>query len=169
MKEKRRSPAQRTALYGVLVALAFIFSYIETLIPISIGIPGVKLGLANLAVLAALYLMHPADAFAISVVRIILVGFTFGNLSAMMYSMAGGLLSFVLMWVCKDRQWLGQTGISIVGGISHNIGQLLMAAAVLESAAVFTYLPVLLLAGTLTGAVIGLICGMVLKRIPNIW
>lgn len=169
MKKQKRSQAERTAIYGVLVALAFIFSYIETLIPISIGVPGVKLGLANLVVLAALYLMQPADAFIISVVRILLVGFTFSNLSAMLYSLAGGMLSFFLMVVCKRKEWFGITGVSIVGGVSHNIGQLLMAAVVLENHAVFFYLPVLLLAGAVTGAVMGLLGGAVWKRISKIW
>lgn len=169
MKKQRQSKAQRTALYGVLVALAFIFSYIETLIPISIGIPGVKLGLANLAVFAALYLMTSRDAFVISMVRIVLVGFTFGNLFAMLYSLAGGILSFFVMKLCKEKDWLGQTGVSIAGGISHNVGQLLVAAAVLENTAVFTYLPVLLLAGTVTGGLIGMVGGMVLKRISKVW
>lgn len=163
----KNSIAQRVALYGVLVALAFIFSYIETLIPISTGIPGVKLGLANLAVFVALYLMKTADAFAISMVRILLVGFTFGNLFAMLYSFAGGILSFGVMKLCKEKEWLGKTGVSIAGGISHNIGQIVVAALVLENAAVFSYLPVLLLAGTATGALIGIVGGLVLRRLPK--
>ncbi|MDO4521822.1 MAG: Gx transporter family protein [Eubacteriales bacterium] len=159
---------RKVALYGVLIALAMIFSYIETMIP-SIGIPGVKLGLANLAVLAALYLMSPLDAFFISVVRIFLTAITFGNMFALWYSLAGGLLSLAVMTVCKKKKWLDQMGVSIAGGITHNLGQLLVACMVLESAAVFTYLPVLLFSGTLTGALIGLLGGMILRRLPQNW
>ncbi|EET62307.1 hypothetical protein BRYFOR_05340 [Marvinbryantia formatexigens DSM 14469] len=168
--QKMQTAGERAAMYGVLVALAMIFSYVETLIPIPMGIPGVKPGLANLVVFAALYRMCPADAFVISMVRILLVGMTFGNEFAMLYSFAGGMLSFLVMWFAKKKEWLGMTGVSIAGGIAHNIGQLLVAAAVLESMAVFTYLPVLLLAGTVMGAFIGLLGAQVIKRLPGkVW
>ncbi|MDO4343873.1 MAG: Gx transporter family protein [Eubacteriales bacterium] len=166
----KKTLAARAAMYGVLVALAMIFSYIEMLIPITIGIPGVKPGLANLVVFAALYLMTPADAFVISMVRILLVGMTFGNMFALLYSFAGGILSFLVMWLCMQKNWMGKTGVSIAGGISHNIGQLIVAAVVLESAAVFAYLPVLLLSGTVMGALIGFLGACVIKRLPRqIW
>lgn len=170
-EESRKRPlAERAALYGVLIALGMIFGYVETLIPLSIGIPGVKLGLANLVVFAALYMMRPVDAFFISMVRILLTGLTFGNLFALLYSFAGGMLSFLVMKLCKERGWLGKMGVSVAGGISHNLGQLLVAALVLENTAVFTYFPVLLLSGTVTGALIGMLGGLVLKRIPDsIW
>lgn len=170
-EESRKTPlAGRAALYGVLIALGMIFSYVETLIPLSVGIPGVKLGLANLVVFAALYMMRPVDAFFISMVRILLTGLTFGSLFALFYSFAGGMLSFLVMKLCKERGWLGKMGVSVAGGISHNLGQLLVAALVLENTAVFTYFPVLLLSGTVTGALIGMLGGLVLKRIPDsIW
>lgn len=160
--------AKRVAMYGVLIALAMILSYIETLIPVSIGIPGAKLGLANLTVFAALYMMEPIDAFAISMVRILLVGITFGNMFALLYSFAGGILSYLVMLLCKKKEWLDKLGVSVAGGISHNIGQLAVAAAVLENTAVVTYLPVLLLAGAVTGALIGMLGGLIIKRLPNI-
>lgn len=162
---KHETIAERTALYGVLIALAMILSYVETLIPISIGIPGVKLGLANLVVFVALYRMSPWGAFAVSMVRILLVSFTFGSLAAAWYSFAGGMLSFLVMWFCKKKELLSGTGVSIAGGISHNLGQLLAAAVVLESGAVFAYGPVLLLAGTVTGFVIGLLGGRMIRRL----
>lgn len=164
---KRKTAAQRISMYGICIALAMILSYVETLIPIHFAVPGVKPGLANLAVVAALYLMSPADAWVISVVRIVLVSFTFGNVAALMYSLAGAVLSLSAMVFCQKKRWLTMTGVSIVGGVMHNIGQLLMAAVVLESAAVFTYLPALLLAGVLAGALIGLLGGMLLKRLPR--
>lgn len=167
-KMQKRSSSERAALYGVLIALAMILSYVETLIPVSAGIPGVKLGLANLAVFAALYMMKPADAFIISMVRILLVGFTFGSLFSLLYSFAGGILSYLIMLLCKTKGWLDKLGVSVAGGISHNIGQLVVAALVLENTAVVTYLPVLLLAGAVTGALIGMLGGLVIERLPNI-
>lgn len=166
----KRTMAARAAMYGVLIALAMIFSYIETVIPINFGVPGVKPGLANLTVFSALYLMRPVDAFLISMVRILLVGFTFGNMFAMLYSFAGGILSFFLMWLCKKRGWLDKTGVSIVGGVAHNVGQLTVAALVLENAAVFSYFPVLLLSGTVMGALIGMLGSSVIQRLPKeVW
>lgn len=167
-KIQKRSSSERAALYGVLIALAMILSYVETLIPVSAGIPGVKLGLANLTVFAALYMMRPADAFIISMVRILLVGFTFGSLFSLLYSFAGGILSYLIMLLCKTKGWLDKLGVSVAGGISHNVGQLVVAALVLENTAVVTYLPVLLLAGAVTGALIGMLGGLVIERLPNI-
>ncbi len=162
----KKNPAP-VAAYGVLVALAMVLSYIETLIPISLGVPGVKPGLANLVVFIALYRMTPRAAFCISMARILLTGLTFGNLFALLYSFAGGILSFFVMWLCKKKDWLTPVGISVAGGVSHNVGQLIVAAFVLESAAVFTYLPVLLIAGASAGALIGLIGALTIKRLPR--
>ena len=163
--KKKKTPAQRAALYGVLVALAMILSYIEVLIPLPVGIPGVKPGLANLVVFFALYSMSAGEAFLISMVRIVLVSITFGNGSAFLYSMAGGILSFLVMWICQKKDFLTPTGVSIAGGIAHNVGQLLMASVILENGAVFTYLPVLLTAGCITGGIIGIIGGQIRSRI----
>ena len=163
---KKKSSAQKAALYGVLVALSMVLCYVELLIPLPVGIPGVKPGLANLVVFLALYTMTPKEAFLISMVRILLVSITFGNGSAFLYSMAGGLLSFLVMWLCKKKDFLLPTGVSIAGGIAHNVGQLLMASVILENGAVFTYFPVLLAAGCITGGIIGILGGQIRKRIP---
>ena len=169
MKKKReRSAAGRVALYGVLIALAMVLSYIEVLIPLPIGIPGVKPGLANLVVFLALYSLSAQEAFLISMVRIILVSITFGNGSAFLYSMAGGLLSFLVMWIFQKRKILLPTGVSIAGGIAHNVGQLLIAAVILENGAVFTYFPVLLAAGCITGGLIGILGSQIQKHIPKV-
>lgn len=158
------STAKKTAYYGMLVALAFVLSYVETLIPFSIGgIPGVKLGLANLVVLTALYALGTKESFAVSVIRIILVGFTFGNLSMMMYSLAGGLLSWLVMVICKKLKLLSVVGVSIAGGISHNVGQILVAMLVLENTNLIYYLAILLITGTITGFLIGILGGLLLK------
>lgn len=168
MKDPQKTPASRAALYGILVALAMILSFVETLIPLNPGVPGVKPGLANLVVFVCLYLCGVGEAFFISIVRITLVAFTFGNLSAFLYSLAGGLLSFAVMWFCKSKGLLSQTGVSIAGGVAHNLGQLTVAALVLENAAVYTYFPVLLLAGTVAGTLIGILGSLILGRLPRV-
>ena len=165
---KKKSSAQRVALYGVLIALAMVLSYVEMLIPLPVGIPGVKPGLANLVVFLALYTMTAREAFLISMVRILLVSITFGNGSAFLYSMAGGILSFLVMWIFQKKDFLLPAGVSIAGGIAHNVGQLLMAAVILENGAVFTYFPVLLAAGCITGGIIGFLGEQIRKRIIRV-
>ena len=165
---KKKYSAQKVALYGVLIALAMVLSYVEMLIPLPVGIPGVKPGLANLVVFLALYTMTAREAFLISMVRILLVSITFGNGSAFLYSMAGGILSFLVMWSFQKKDFLLPAGVSIAGGIAHNVGQLLMAAVILENGAVFTYFPVLLAAGCITGGIIGFLGEQIRKRIIRV-
>lgn len=162
---KKKSSAQKVALYGVLIALAMVLSYVDMLIPLPVGIPGVKPGLANLVVFLALYTMTAREALLISMVRILLVSITFGNGSAFLYSMAGGILSFLVMCIFQKKDFLLPAGVSIAGGIAHNVGQLLMAAVILENGAVFTYFPVLLAAGCITGGIIGFLGEQIRKRI----
>lgn len=162
---KKKSSAQKVALYGVLIALAMVLSYVDMLIPFPVGIPGVKPGLANLVVFLALYTMTAREALLISMVRILLVSITFGNGSAFLYSMAGGILSFLVMCIFQKKDFLLPAGVSIAGGIAHNVGQLLMAAVILENGAVFTYFPVLLAAGCITGGIIGFLGEQIRKRI----
>lgn len=156
--------AKRTAYTGLLVAVAFLLSYIETLLPFSIGIPGVKLGLANLAVFAALYITNAKNAFFVSVTRIVLVSLTFGNTFSLIYSIAGGMLSLVLMILCKRCKAFSKVGVSIVGGVSHNIAQIAVAICILETPELIWYLPALLVSGTVAGAIIGLVGALILER-----
>lgn len=156
---------KKIAYLGMLVALAFVFSYVETLIPIHLGVPGAKLGLANLVIMVALYTIGGKQAFLLSMVRIILVGFTFSNVASMLYSLAGGILSFFIMALAKKSNRLSITGVSVLGGIFHNIGQIVVAILVLETASLIYYLPVLLITGVVAGIVIGLLGAMVIKRI----
>lgn len=158
----------KVAYFGVFTALALIFSYVESLIPINFGIPGVKLGLANLITLIALYKMSVKEAFLISIARVILSGFIFGNLFAILYSLAGGLLSLAIMTWFKRSNKFSIYGISMAGGVFHNVGQLMMAILVVESVTIAGYLPVLLVSGLLTGLVIGVVSGETLKRIGKI-
>lgn len=165
MKKNRRTKA---AYLGVFTALALIFSYIETLIPFQIGIPGVKLGLANLIIVIALYKMRVRDALALSVVRILLAGFLFANLFSIIYSLAGGVLSLAVMAFLKKRGTFSVIGVSVAGGVFHNIGQLLVAMFVVETFSVAYYVPVLLVAGVITGCLIGIVSNEMLKRLSGL-
>ena len=156
---------KRIVVLGLLVALAFVFSYLESLVPISIGIPGAKLGLANLVILVALYTLGARDAFLLSVIRIVLVGFTFTNVASMLYSLAGGVLSFAVMYLAKKIKSLSMVGVSVLGGIAHNIGQILVAMWVVETVSLVYYLPILMIVGIVAGVVIGLLSAMVIKRV----
>lgn len=158
----------RAAYFGVFTALALIFSYVETLIPIQFGTPGIKLGLANLVIVIALFKTGWKDALLLSVTRIILAGFIFGSLFSIVYSLAGGVLSLGVMMILVRTGKFSVAGVSMAGGISHNIGQLIVAMMVVKTYQVGYYLPVLLVAGLITGAVIGAVAGEVLKRIRNI-
>lgn len=168
-REKERDyKARRVALYGMLIALAFIFSYVESMFPMPVPVPGVKVGLANLVNVVGLYTVGVAGTAAVSLVRIVLVGFTFSNVFSMIYSLAGGILSLLVMILAKKTGAFSKVGVSILGGIFHNIGQLTVAAFVTKTAGVFTYFPMLLVAGVVTGAVIGLLGGMIVERIAPV-
>ncbi len=158
----------RVAYFGVFTALALIFGYVESLIPINFGIPGVKLGLANLITVIALYKMRLPEVYLLSVVRVVLSGFIFGNLFSILYSLAGGLLSVTVMALLKRTDLFSVMGVSMAGGVAHNIGQLIVAAFVVETFSIVYYLPVLLISGLLTGLLIGFISGEMLKRLVNI-
>ncbi len=158
----------RAGYFGVFTALALIFSYVETLIPIHLGAPGIKLGLANLIIVIVLYRTDWRQAFLLSVVRVILAGFLFGSLFSIIYSLAGGILSLAVMAFLSRTDRFSVVGVSMAGGVCHNIGQLIVAMIIVETYQVGYYLPVLLISGLLTGAVIGVLAGEILKRIRSI-
>ena len=158
----------KVAVFGVFTSLALILSYVELLIPINFGITGMKLGLANLLVVILLYKGCPRDALLLSVIRILLSGLIFGNMFSIFYSLGGGLLSLAVMVFLKKTGQFTVAGISIGGGASHNVGQLLVAMFVVQTYQVGYYLPVLLIAGVITGAVIGILSAEVLKRTQSI-
>ena len=123
----------KIAYWGVFLALALVCSYVETLIPISFGIPGVKLGLTNIVVILMMYSVGEKDALLVSVLRIILAGFLFGNAFSIIYSLAGGMLSYIVMLLLKKTNKFKILSVSVSGGISHNIGQLIIAARIVEN------------------------------------
>ena len=153
------------ARVALLTALAMIFSYVEAIIPIPLGVPGIKLGLANLVVVMALAILHPAEAFLVSMIRILLMGLLFGNGASLIYSLAGGLLSFGVMLLLKKTKAFSVYGISIAGAVAHNCGQIAAATLILGSRRIVYYLPVLLIAALLTGFLIAFLAATILRML----
>ena len=160
---------RKLAILGMFVALAFVLSYIEFLLPLNIGIPGAKIGLANLVIMVALYTLGEKNAIALSIVRVVLVGLTFGNLSMMLYSLAGASLSLLVMLIAKKTGKFSMTGVSILGGVFHNVGQIIVAMLVLETSSLFYYLPFLIVVGTITGIVIGIVANLITVRVKRVF
>ena len=156
---------RNVAFWAIFLALALILSYVESLIPFFFGVPGMKLGLPNLVIVLILYCMGTKEAYLISIVRVLLAGFLFGNLFSIGYSLAGALLSLTIMMLLKRTNKFKVITVSAVGGICHNIGQLIVAALVVESYNIFYYTPVLLIAGLSTGIIIGLISQELILRL----
>ena len=146
---------RKTAYLGLFSAVAIILGYVESLIPVFAGIPGIKLGLANLAVLFILDRYSAKEAALVSVVRILVIGFMFGNLFSILYSMAGAALSLTVMNLLKKHSGFSLIGISVAGGVTHNIGQLIVAMIVVSNTSLMVYAPALLVAGVLAGILIG--------------
>lgn len=159
------SKAYKISLCAVLTALAMIFSYVEALIPFNFGIPGIKPGLSNLVVLVALYGIGASYAFTVNMTRILLSGFLFGGVSAMIYSLAGGIFSFISMYLVKKTKLFSPLGVSMTGGVMHNAGQLTVAALIIENAKIYYYLPALMISGTVTGVLLGIGSIMILRRL----
>ena len=146
-----------------MTSLAIVFGYVEHLIPLPIGIYGIKLGLANLVVVVMLYALNSYSAFTINMMRIIICSLLFGTFTSFWYSFIGGLLSFGIMIIIKKTDKFSPMGISIFGAIAHNIGQIAVAVVLMEEFKIAFYLPVLLIVGAITGALIGLIAIPILK------
>ena len=159
---------KRIAFLGLFVALAFVLSYIEYMLPLNIGIPGAKIGIANLAVMVTLYTVGEKNAIALSIIRVVLVGLTFGKISMMMYSLAGAALSLFAMLLARRIGKLSMTGVSVLGGVFHNVGQIIVAMLVLETKSLLYYLPFLIIVGTITGVVIGIVSSLITVRVKKV-
>ncbi len=157
--------SKRVARYALLIALAMALSWLESLVPLSMAAPGMKLGLTNIVVVFALYRMSLRDAAALSLVRVLLVSMTFGNAYSFAYSLAGAVLSLAVMAALKRTGKFSILGVSIAGGVGHNLGQIAVAMAVLGTARLAWYLPALLVSGTLAGAAVGAAGGLVAARV----
>ena len=159
--------SKKIANMAMLVAVAMIFSYVESLIPINFGVPGMKLGIANLVTVTGLYFLAVPEVMAVVAMRVLLTGFLFGNGMSIMYSLAGGLLSVLVMAGMKNLKGFSIIGISMAGGIAHNIGQLAVATLVVENLKLIYYLPVLMIAGTVTGILIGVVSRKILPAVSQ--
>ena len=160
----KRSLSFKIAVYGLLLALALVLSWVETILPFVFPVPGMKIGLANIVIVTVLYTAGPKEAALISFLRLILVMFTFGNAAAFMYSLAGAALSFLVMGALRSTGKFSPAAVSIAGGCMHNVGQIIIAALVLETSALVYYLPWLLTAGSVSGLVIGILGGILAER-----
>lgn len=159
---------KKVAMLGLTIALAMIMSYIEALVPISFAVPGIKMGLANIVIIFVLYKIGTKEAILVSLIRVILVSLLFSNVMAMAYSIAGAVLSLSVMWLLKKTDKFSFVGVSIAGGIMHNVGQIIMAVILLGTEQIALYLPVLIITGTVTGVVIGIVSGLVINRFRTI-
>ena len=157
--------ASKVAQYGLITALALVLSYAESLLP-PLGVPGVKLGLPNLAVVFALYRLGWKDACVISLARVALAALLFGNGAALAYRAAGAALSLAAMGLLKKTDKFSSVGVSVAGGVAHNAGQILVAMALLETSRLAWYLPVLWVSGTVAGVLVGIVSGVLVKRVP---
>ena len=149
---------------GLSVALALILSYVESLLPPLVAVPGVKVGLPNMVILFLLYRYGWKEAGAVSFLRLLLTAALFTGFAAFFYGLAGAVLSLLGSALLKRSSRFSPLGVSVAGGGLHNLGQIALAALVLDSGYIFAYLPVLLLSGTVAGAVVGLLAGILIRR-----
>ena len=155
---------KKVAFLGLSVALAMILSFVEHQIPPLVAVPGVKVGLPNLVIVYLLYKLGAKEAVTVSLVRVVLVSILFGNFQSALFGIFGSVLSLCGMILLK--RFFATTTVSVVGGVLHNIGQIGAAILVTRTPGIITYLPVLLISGTIAGVVIGIISGMLVKRVP---
>lgn len=163
----KKMTTKKTAQLGVYIALAMILSYVESLIPFSFGVPGIKLGLTNVVTVIMMYTYGIPGALGVAVLRAVLSGFMFGNAFSIIYSVAGCVLSFIFMYILKKTNHFAIISVSAAGGVMHNVGQLIVAADVVKTYSVIYYAPVLIIAGVFTGIIIGIVSDEIVKRIGN--
>lgn len=152
-------------MYALLVALALILSYLESLVPMSFAIPGIKMGLPNIVIVFALYKLGFRSAGCISIIRVVLVSILFGNVMSMVYSLAGAVLSLAVMWLFHKSGKFSSVGVSVAGALGHNVGQIATAIVLLETGGLVYYLAPLCISGAVAGICIGVAGGIVVKRV----
>lgn len=149
--------SKKVAYYGLFAALAILMGYVEMLVPVPVPIPGVKLGLANVIIIIMMYYMDTKSAFFVSLVRVVLSGLLFAGFAGLLYSLAGAMCSFAVMALLKKTEKFSIAGVSIAGGIFHNVGQIIVASLVVQNVKMAYYLPFLLVSGVVTGLLIGIV------------
>lgn len=167
MRRNNRFNVQRTALCGLLTAMMLVLGFIESLIPVAAGVPGIKLGLSNGVLIFALYILDAPTAFVLMIVKVVLSGLLFGGVSAMLYAMAGGVLSMLTMMLLKKFNF-HMVVISMFGAVMHNVGQVVMAMLVLQTPKLMYYMAILMLVGLATGAVTGIAAKATISHIKKL-
>ncbi|MBR7185140.1 MAG: Gx transporter family protein [Clostridia bacterium] len=163
-----KNRSQTVAFLGLCTALALILAYVELLIqPLIPSIPGIKMGLPNIIIIFLLYRRGAASAAGVSLLRVLLVSMLFGNAMALIYSLAGGALSLLVMLLLRRLNWLSPVGVSVAGGVAHNVGQILTAMLLLETAELGYYLVVLTVTGIIAGVLVGLCGSLLVKHVPS--
>jgi len=166
-QDKRGLKTRRLALSAMLAALAMIFSYVEALIPVPVPVPGIKLGVANLVIVMAIYKLGFRYAFTINCVRILISGLLFSGVFGMLYSFAGGILSILVMYLLYKTGWFSMVGVSMAGGVAHNLGQLVTAALLVSNVRMMSYFSILLFSGLISGILIGVLATLIYRRLPD--
>lgn len=164
---KKSLTTKQLVTLSSLIAVAMILSYIESMIPAFVAVPGVKIGLSNIATVFALYALGWPYAICVSVVRVFLSALLFGNFVSLIYSLSGAALALLVMILLNKCMKFSSVGISVAGGVCHNIGQVLAACIVMKTAALATYVIPLLFSGTIAGVVIGIIAGRLVERVKK--
>ena len=164
---KKSLATKQLVTLSSLIAVAMILSYIESMIPAFVAVPGVKIGLSNIATVFALYALGWPYAICVSVVRVFLSALLFGNFVSLIYSLSGAALALLVMILLNKCMKFSSVGISVAGGVCHNIGQVLAACIVMKTAALATYVIPLLFSGTIAGVVIGIIAGRLVERVKK--
>ena len=158
---------KKVAFIGLSIALAMILSFVESQIPALVAITGVKVGLPNLVMVFLLYKVGWKETIMVSIIRILLISMLFGNVQTLIFSIAGAVLSLAGMILLKKTNWFSCVAVSVVGGILHNVGQILAACFWTETAQIAYYLPVLFISGTIAGTLIGIVSGLLVKRLEK--
>ncbi len=159
--------SRKVAFYGIFAALAILMGYVEAMVQMPIPVPGIKLGLANVIVVIAMYFMGNKAAIGINVIRVLISALLFNGFSGFLYSLSGAAASFIVMVLAKKIKSSGIIGVSVLGGVTHNIAQIGVAAAVLNTPGLMYYVPVLLVAGVVTGVIIGIVAKYCLRYIEK--
>ena len=164
-----KNTAQKTAFLGLCTALAMVFAYVEAVLPpIITAVPGIKMGLPNIVIIFLLYRYGWKQAALVSLVRLVVVAMLFGSAMTFLYSLAGAVLSLLGMMLLKRLGWLSVVGVSVAGGVLHNVGQILTAIFILQTVEIGYYLIVLAISGTLSGVLIGIVGALMIKRVPEL-
>jgi len=165
---KHTPVSKKIPVAAILASLALIFSYLEFLFPLSLGIPGIKPGLANIVVVVALYKLGSRTALMVNLTRILLAAALFGSVFSGLYALSGGLVSFAVMTALRKTNLFSTAGVSMAGGVFHNLAQLTVAALIVESTLILYYFPLLLLAGMAAGLLNGVLATWILRALRDV-